>query len=93
MYLIKRRLPIDEEKIKFKLEESTLEIELSEETFLSEGLQVIKRAIANDIFKFVPLMNNVKFIESYKQSTPLQSQQQSKSEEKPVNSTIENKSA
>ncbi|HZC20691.1 MAG TPA: hypothetical protein VE223_03515, partial [Nitrososphaeraceae archaeon] len=82
------------EKIKFKLEESTLEIEMSEETFLSEGLQVIKRAIANDIFKFVPLLNNVKFIESYKQSTPpLQSQQQSKSEEKPVNSTIENKSA
>jgi peptidylprolyl isomerase len=93
MSLIKRRLPIDEEKIRFKLEESFLEIELSEETFLSEGLQVIKRAVANDIFKFVTTLNNIKFIESYKQSTPPQSQQQSKPEEKPVNTTIENKPA
>jgi peptidylprolyl isomerase len=93
MSLIKRRLPIDEEKIRFKLEESFLEIELSEETFLFEGLQVIKRAVANDIFKFVTTLNNIKFIESYKQSTPPQSQQQSKPEEKPVNTTIENKPA
>jgi peptidylprolyl isomerase len=93
MSLIKRRLPIDEEKIRFKLDESCLEIELSEETFLSEGLQVIKRAVANDIFKFVTTLNNIKFIESYKQSTPPQSQQQSKPEEKPVNTTIENKPA
>src|SRR6476620_8592476 len=93
MSLIKRRSPIDEEKIRFKLEESFLEIELSEETFLSEGLQVIKRAVANDIFKFVTTLNNIKFIESYKQSAPPQSQQQSKPEEKPVNTTIENKPA
>jgi peptidylprolyl isomerase len=91
--LIRRRLPIDNDKIKFKLVDSTLEIELAEETFLSEGLQIIKRAIANDIFKFVSTVNNIKFIESYK---PLQQQpqpplqQQLKAEEKPVQST-ENK--
>jgi peptidylprolyl isomerase len=56
-------------------------------------LQIIKRAVANDIFKFVTTLNNIKFIESYRQSTPPQSQQQSKAEEKPVNSTIENKPA
>ena len=39
--LIKRRLLTDEEKIKFKLTESTLEIELPEETFLSEGLRLL----------------------------------------------------
>ena len=91
MSLIKRRLPIEEEKTKFKLAESTLEIELPEETFLFEGLQVIKRAIANDIFKFVTSVNNIKFIENYKPSTTPPSQQsqtqQPKNEEKLVEST------
>lgn len=90
MSLIKRRLPIEEEKTKFKLAESTLEIELPEETFLFEGLQVIKRAIANDIFKFVSSVNNIKFIENYKPSTPPSQQsqtQQPKNEEKLVEST------
>jgi FKBP-type peptidyl-prolyl cis-trans isomerase SlyD len=93
MYLIRRRLPIDNDKIKFKLVDSTLEIELAEETFLSEGLQIIKRAIANDIFKFVSTVNNIEFIESYKPlqpQSPQPSQQQLKAEEKPVQST-ENK--
>ncbi|MFL6383561.1 MAG: FKBP-type peptidyl-prolyl cis-trans isomerase [Nitrososphaeraceae archaeon] len=93
MSLIRRRLPIDNDKIKFKLVDSTLEIELAEETFLSEGLQIIKRAIANDIFKFVSTVNTIKFIESYKPlqpQSPQPSQQQLKAEEKPVQST-ENK--
>jgi peptidylprolyl isomerase len=93
MYLIRRRLPIDNDKIKFKLVDSTLEIELAEETFLSEGLQIIKRAIANDIFKFVSTVKNIEFIESYKPlqpQSPQPSQQQLKAEEKPVQST-ENK--
>jgi peptidylprolyl isomerase len=87
--LVRRRLPIDKDKIKFKLVDSTLEIELPEETFLSEGLQIIKRAIANDIFKFVNAVSNIKFIEGYKPLQP-QPQQQLKAEEKPVQST-ENK--
>ncbi|MFL6459882.1 MAG: FKBP-type peptidyl-prolyl cis-trans isomerase [Nitrososphaeraceae archaeon] len=93
IYLIRRRLPIDNDKIKFKLVDSTLEIELVEETFLSEGLQIIKRAIANDIFKFVSTVKNIEFIESYKPlqpQSPQPSQQQLKAEEKPVQST-ENK--
>ena len=94
MYLIRRRLSIDNDKIKFKLVDSTLEIELAEETFLSEGLQIIKRAIANDIFKFVSTVKNIEFIESYKplqpQSPQPSQQQQLKAEEKPVQST-ENK--
>jgi peptidylprolyl isomerase len=91
--LIGRRLPIDKDQIKFKLVDSTLEIELAEETFLSEGLQIIKRAVANDIFKFVSTVSNIKFIEGYR---PLQPQSQPppqlKAEEKPVQST-ENKHA
>jgi peptidylprolyl isomerase len=70
-----------------------LEIELAEETFLAEGLQIIKRAIANDIFKFVTTVSNIKFIEGYKPLQPQSQQQpQLKAEEKPVQST-ENKHA
>jgi peptidylprolyl isomerase len=58
-------LPIDEQKIEFNIEGLRLQIDLPEETFLVEGLQIIKKAIANDIFKFVSKIENVKFVESY----------------------------
>ena len=67
--LIKRRLPLEDEKIKINLKGFTLEIELPEETLLAEGLQIIKRAAANDVFKFVPTLKDIKFIESFKSSS------------------------
>jgi FKBP-type peptidyl-prolyl cis-trans isomerase 2 len=63
--LIKRRIPLDDDKIKFFLDGSNLTVELPEESFLVEGLQVIKRGAANDIFKYVDGISNVKFVESY----------------------------
>ncbi|MDQ4056205.1 MAG: peptidylprolyl isomerase [Thermoproteota archaeon] len=74
--LIKRRLPVDDEKIKINLKGSTLEIDLPEETLLAEGLQIIKRAVANDVFKFVPSLKDIKFIESFKSPTLSQHQQE-----------------
>jgi peptidylprolyl isomerase len=74
--LIKRRLPLDDEKIKTNLKGITLEIELPEETLLAEGLQIIKRAAANDVFKFVPTLKEIKFIESFKSSSLQQPQQE-----------------
>jgi peptidylprolyl isomerase len=73
--LIKRRLPLDDNKIKINLKGLTLEIELPEETLLAEGLQIIKRAAANDVFKFVPTLKEIKFIESFKSSALPQPQQ------------------
>jgi peptidylprolyl isomerase len=63
--LVRRRTSLDDSKVKVNLKAPNVEIELPEESFLAEGLQVIKRAIANDIFKFVPIVKNVKFVESY----------------------------
>jgi peptidylprolyl isomerase len=74
--LIKRRLPLDDEKIKVNLKGFTLEIELPEETLLAEGLQIIKRAVANDVFKFVPSLKDIKFIEGFKSPTLPQQQQE-----------------
>ncbi|MGH9991515.1 MAG: FKBP-type peptidyl-prolyl cis-trans isomerase [Nitrososphaera sp.] len=66
--LVKRRFGLDDSKIKIKLASPELEIELSEEAFLAEGLQIIKRATANDIFKFVPAVKDVRFVETYHQA-------------------------
>lgn len=68
--LIKRRIPIEDGKIKFNLSGADLDMELPEETYMAEGLQIIKRAVANDIFKFVPAVKNIKFIETYPAPQP-----------------------
>ena len=83
--LIRRRMGLEDSKIHFNLTAPNLEIDVPEEAFLAEGLQVIKRAVANDIFKFVTAVKNIKFVESYnapeeqkKEQPPL------KAEEKPA---------
>jgi peptidylprolyl isomerase len=63
--LIKRRLPVDENKLKVTLTEGNLDIELPSEFYMHEGLQVIKRAIVNDIFKYVNTVQKIKFVETY----------------------------
>ena len=67
--LIKRRMGVDENKLQINLAAPNLEIQLPEDTYLAEGLQIVKRAVANDIFKFVPAIKNIKFIESYQAPT------------------------
>jgi peptidylprolyl isomerase len=63
--LIRRRLPIDTAEIKYETKDPNLEISLPESTFLIDGIQIIKRGISADIFKFVPLLKSVVFIEKY----------------------------
>lgn len=60
--LIKRRLPV--EGLKLNLSDGEVSIELPEEAYLIEGLQFIKRAIGNDLFKYVSA-EEVEFIERY----------------------------
>jgi len=64
-YLIKRRLPIEDEKFKFEYKSDEAVIELSEEVSLLDGLQIIKKAITSDIFKFVNELNKITFQEVY----------------------------
>ena len=81
--LVRRRTGLEDSKVKVNLAAPSLEIQLPEEAFLAEGLQIIKRAVANDIFKFVPSIKTVKFVESY--SVPAeQKKEQPKAEEKPA---------
>jgi peptidylprolyl isomerase len=81
--LVKRRMGVDDSKVKFNLAAPNLEIDVPEEAFLAEGLQIIKRAVANDVFKFVPSVKTVKFVENY-QAPAEQKKEQPKPEEKPA---------
>ena len=64
--LIHRRIPITEEgKFKFAIQDKTLTIEMPEETFYMEGVQIAKRGIAMDMQKFFPDMAETKFVETF----------------------------
>ncbi len=65
--LIHRRTPVVEEtKFKLTVKEKTVNIEMPEEAFYLEGIQVAKRGVAMDIQRFFPKITTVKFIETFK---------------------------
>jgi peptidylprolyl isomerase len=65
--LIHRRTPaVEKNKFKFTTEQKTVNIEMPEEAFYLEGIQVAKRGIAIDIQKFFPKTTTVKFVETFK---------------------------
>jgi len=70
MGLLKRRFPIEESKIKFEIKGAELDVNIPEEAMMMEGLQIVKRAIANEIFKFVTKLEKVNFIDSYNKPKP-----------------------
>lgn len=63
--LIRRRLPIESSDIHFEKKDSLLEIVIPEKIFLLDGLQIIKRGIVSDLFKFVPEFKDIVFIEKF----------------------------
>jgi len=66
--LIRRRLLVDKDKISIEFNKSELLITLPEESFLIDGLQVIKKAISGDLFKFITSLESIKFLEIYSKS-------------------------
>ena len=65
--LIHRRVPVVEEnKFKLTINGLDLTIDLPEETFYVEGIQIAKRGIAMDIQKFLPELAETKFVETFK---------------------------
>jgi peptidylprolyl isomerase len=78
--LIKRRLLADSDKISISFNKSELTITLPEESFLIDGLQVIKKAISGDLFKFIPSIEGIKFLEIY--NKPKQTSKAEKDETK-----------
>ena len=68
--LVDRRFGGEGSKVGFKLGERGLEVSVPEELFLLEGLQIIKRGITNDVFKFVPKAAEITFVEKFVSEKP-----------------------
>ena len=65
--LIHRQIPsVDNQKFSIQITDTKLEIEVPEEAFFLEGLQVVKRTLTADIEKFLPKYTTVTFIESFR---------------------------
>jgi peptidylprolyl isomerase len=65
--LIHRRVPeVEEGKFKFTVRQKILSVEMPEEAFYLEGIQVKKRGISTDVQKFFPKITTVKFTEMFK---------------------------
>jgi len=63
--LVDRRLAGEGSKTTIELTDSALTVTIPEDLFLVEGLQIIKRGIANDVFKFVPSLASLTFLENF----------------------------
>jgi len=81
--LIHRRVPVVEEnKFQIALNGINLIINMPEETFYVEGIQIAKRGIAMDIQKFLPEIAETKFVETFKsEAKPVPPSQAEKVEE------------
>ena len=65
--LIHRRIPaVDQTKFQFTTKPKTVSIEMPEEAFYLEGVQLAKRGIALDIQRFLEGTTTVKFAETFK---------------------------
>ncbi len=65
--LIHRRVSVvEEDKFKIAVKAKNLIIDMPEETFYVEGIQIAKRGIAMDIQKFLPDLAETRFVETFK---------------------------
>ncbi len=65
--LIHRRVPVvEEDKFKVAVKAKNLTIDMPEDTFYVEGIQIAKRGIAMDIQKFLPDLAETRFVETFK---------------------------
>jgi len=87
--LIHRRVPVVEEnKFQLTLNAKNLTIDMPEETFYVEGIQIAKRGIAMDIQKFLPEVAETKFVETFKsEAKPAPTEKAEKAEKPPAEET------
>ncbi|MCW4015656.1 MAG: peptidylprolyl isomerase [Candidatus Bathyarchaeota archaeon] len=64
--LIHRRIPaVEVEKFNFKIVKANVTVNMPDESFYVEGIQLAKRGIAMDIQRFLPELTTVQFVESF----------------------------
>ncbi len=84
--ILKRHIPVDDAKLAFKKTGNVVDITIPEEIFRSDGLQVLKHFIQLDIFKFIPSLEKINYIETHvnKQAKSAEKKEPEKKQEKPV---------
>ena len=64
--LIHRRIPaVEGEKFAFKVGKANVTVNMPEDAFYLEGIQLAKRGISLDIQRFIPELITVKFVEAF----------------------------
>jgi len=84
--ILKRNMPVEDSKLIFNKTVKSVDITVPEKLFLFDGLQVMKRLIQSEIFKFVPTLEKINFLETHlKKSSETEKKEESKPKtEKPV---------
>ena len=82
--ILKNRLPVENSKIVFDLKDKDVNVTIPEEILRADGLQIMKHFIQLDIFKFVPDLEKVSFVEvhSNKQAKKSSETKEESSEQK-----------
>ena len=91
--ILKRHIPVEDSKLIFKKTDNTLDIMVPEEIFRSDGLQVMKHFIQIDIFKFIPSLQKINFIETHENKPKEKPKEQTKTETKEEEKPVEQKAA
>lgn len=82
--LIHRRIPmVDSTNFKLNIEPNMLTVEMPEDAFYLEGIQLAKRIIALDIQKYISGIITVKFVETFSSEPKPEIAPQPKTEPKP----------
>jgi len=67
--ILKRHIPVDDSKLVFTKSDKSLDINIPEELFRSDALQIMKHFIQTDIFKFIPSLEKINFLETYQKKS------------------------
>ena len=90
--ILKNRLPVENSKISFNLKDKEVDIDIPEQIFRADGLQIIKHFTQLDIFKFVPSLEKINFIETY-ENKQTQKKQETNEDSKSAEKAPEQKSS
>jgi len=70
--LIHKRIPsVDKQKFDIKIESGKLQVEFPEDAFFLEGVQVEKRTVTADVEKYLPKIETITFLETFKKPKPV----------------------
>ncbi len=81
--ILKNRMPVENSKIEFTINEKQASITIPEEIFRADGLQIIKHFIQVDIFKFVQSLEKVNFVETHQKKQTQTKKPEQKEEKAP----------